>query len=186
MDRGKHIFTLKINIGGIAEMLLVFENDEPSLLAQDFKKRHKITKEACNMLEKEIEKNIDVIVNEEEFDRNNYNTLENPFNCTTETYFKDSLNSISKLKTMGTLRMSELSTLKNKLSTDKYLANSRSLSPITSRNAIYKVKLYRFQTVFQYLNPNKQGKITAERLKQLNLNQKLYCIDLILNQEAIP
>ena len=185
MERGKEAFVLKINIKSIVDFIRVFENDEPYNLAQEFIKKHHLSSKSLKIIEKEIELNIDRImnstslaINSEEYEgeeRNNSKLLANDSISKLKT--TESMNeSISKLKTTASLKTSIFSGSKHLFSRDEYISSVKSLSPNKRRNYIDRVKLYRFQTAFRYLNPDKNGKITCKQIAKLKLSERLYKI----------
>ena len=141
----------------------VHENDEPGVLATNFGKQEGIDEDLVKILEKEIENHIEKIIENETFERFDYRKTEN-----------ESLNNtdeLSKLKTMGSLKFWNSDSFEFKNS----IRNARSFSP-DKKHKIPKEKLRQYKIIFNYLNPNNQGKLTILNILKLNLEQRLYKI----------
>lgn len=63
--RGKHIFNLKILWDDSEGQIQVHENDEPSILSQEFTKVNNLPENFSELIEHEIEKKIDEVLNNE-------------------------------------------------------------------------------------------------------------------------
>ena len=133
------------------------------MLATNFGKQEGIDEDLVKILEKEIENHIEKIIENETFERFDYRKTEN-----------ESLNNtdeLSKLKTMGSLKFWNSDSFEFKNS----IRNARSFSP-DKKHKIPKEKLRQYKIIFNYLNPNNQGKLTILNILKLNLEQRLYKI----------
>lgn len=170
MDRGKEIFVLKINLQQDFDYIRVCENDEPLQLAKDFISKHKLCISLQTHLSEEIEKNIDKLMR----------TSPEPANLTLDTSFNNfakqiGTESLSKFRTTTSFKNSRFLSPSNFFS-QAYQSSVKSLSPHKSKNVIDKVRLFRFQSVFRYLNPDEHGKVTVDQLEQFDMTSKVYKI----------
>ena len=162
---------LKINLSHSSVFLPVHENDEPSQIAKEFCDKHHLNSETFLILEQAIEKNIDnlLISSESKLDQNPFFSTEED---TKSNELEEKFGSVSKMKTQGSLKMSDLDSPQKSCSKNSLFAPSAHL--YSSKLIINKVKLHRFKKIFEYLNPNFMGKINSEGMAKLNLNEKLY------------
>jgi hypothetical protein len=171
MGKGKEIFVLRVTIGAVVDQIIVHEDDEPFVLASLFGRKHGLDRSSVLALEKEVELNIKDFIETQEPTFLSKDTFGSP-----NDYLEKSTESLSKLRTMGTLKMSSYKTPDNSLHYPNNTGSSNPFSPSKSRTLLDKTKLYRFQTLFRSLHPDKNGKVSAKTISKLNSSHKVYRI----------
>ena len=172
MDRGKEVFLLRVLFKNIVDIIRVYENDEPCDIAKAFVAKHKLGKNLENLLENEIEKNIEKVL------QNNNDKVDEKLGQSQDFLkFETVLEHLTTNYT-DSPRISQYNTSVN--------TAYNNIETYKSRFALDKIKLYRFKTIFQFLCPDNNGKISFFRIKRLNLQQKIYKILMpIINELKI-